>query len=46
MKSEKDWKEFFREEERKLNVNSREFLDRHMEIMRLIEMAKNNSKKA
>lgn len=45
MKSEKEWQEFFREDERKLNVNSREFFARHMEIMRLIEAAKNNSKK-
>lgn len=38
--SEKDWKEFFEQEERKMNLGSPRFLAAHIEIMNLIEAAK------
>lgn len=47
MKGEDEWKEFFRQEAEKMDVGSSQFLANHVEIMCMIEAAKNlnNSKR-
>lgn len=47
MKGEDEWKEFFRQEAEKMDVDSSQFLANHVEIMSMIEAVKkrNNSKR-
>lgn len=44
MKSEAEWKKFFRQEEETLGVGSPQFLANHAEIMRMIEAEENRNK--
>lgn len=44
MMSEQEWKKFFLQEEKKLNVGSSQFFARHEEIMRMIEAAKEKNR--